>query len=103
MSRHSETLVLRIYVNGTKAEHRVAAESVRELLEYNFPERFDLQVIDIMTDPDALEEDDVLATPTLVRREPDPRTKIVGDFSDEATVLRVVHPAFGKVDANAIP
>jgi circadian clock protein KaiB len=47
-----------------------------------------LEVIDVLERPDLAETERVLATPTLIRRHPLPRRKIVGDLSDwEAVVL----------------
>ena len=40
----------------------------------------------MLEDPSAAEEDRILATPTLVRKLPEPVRKIIGDLSDREKV-----------------
>lgn len=47
----------------------------------------ELEVIDVLERPDLAEEEEVLATPALIRFRPLPRRKIVGDLSDWETVV----------------
>jgi circadian clock protein KaiB len=47
----------------------------------------EIEVIDVLERPDLAEEEEVLATPMLIRSRPSPRRKIVGDLSDWETVL----------------
>ena len=47
-----------------------------------------LEVVDVLQRPDLAETEHILATPSLVRHQPLPRRKIVGDLSDwDAVVL----------------
>jgi circadian clock protein KaiB len=47
----------------------------------------EIEVIDVLERPDLAEEEEVLATPALIRSRPLPRRKIVGDLSDWETVV----------------
>jgi circadian clock protein KaiB len=47
----------------------------------------EIEVIDVLERPDLAEEEEVLATPALIRFRPLPRRKIVGDLSDWETVV----------------
>ena len=58
-------------------------ESLRELLRTDAA----VEVIDVRERPELADEDRILATPTLVRREPPPVRKIIGDLSDLNRVL----------------
>jgi circadian clock protein KaiB len=44
-------------------------------------------VIDVLEHPALAEHDKILATPTLVKRLPEPIRKIIGDLSDREKVL----------------
>jgi len=44
-------------------------------------------VIDVLEHPELAERDKILATPTLVKRLPEPMRKIIGDLSDREKVL----------------
>lgn len=79
-------LTLRLYVSGQALNSRVAIrnlESLRAALAANAA----VEVVDVREKPELAEEDRILATPTLVRREPPPVRKIIGDLSDTSRVL----------------
>jgi circadian clock protein KaiB len=46
-----------------------------------------VEVIDVLEHPALAEHDKILATPTLVKRLPEPIRKIIGDLSDREKVL----------------
>ena len=77
---------LRLYVTG-RAANSVRAINNLESLRRAFGEDCDIQVIDVAQEPRMAEEDRILATPTLVKREPPPVRKIIGDLSDPEKVL----------------
>ena len=52
--------------------------------------------IDILDHPDKADEDGIFATPTLVRVEPKPVKKIMGDLSDRRMVLEKLELIKGK-------
>jgi circadian clock protein KaiB len=77
---------LRLYVTGQKIQSQRAIANLRELCERELPGRYDMEVIDILVDPDVAERDRILATPMLVRRWPEPVRRIIGDLSDMGKV-----------------
>jgi circadian clock protein KaiB len=48
---------------------------------------YEVEVIDVLEHPTLAEKEKILATPTLVKRLPEPVRKIIGDLSDRAKVL----------------
>jgi len=81
------THVLELYVDGDSVRSRAALHLLERLCEARMPGRYDLTVIDVEADPAAAERADVVATPTMIRREPPPEVRLVGDVSDEAAIL----------------
>jgi circadian clock protein KaiB len=80
------TLALRLYVSGQALNSRTAIrnlESLRERLAADAA----VEVVDVRERPELAEEDRILATPTLVRIQPMPVRKIIGDLSDIGRVL----------------
>ena len=67
-----------------------AIANARRLCETHLAGRYELSVVDIHETPKALIDDEVLATPTLVRTLPLPVRKLVGDLSRTDTVLRAL-------------
>lgn len=50
----------------------------------------ELEVVDLVEDPERGDADRILATPTLVRREPGPERRVVGDLSVPVAVDRIL-------------
>ena len=49
--------------------------------------RYNLDVIDLMVDPNLAHRDQIVAIPTLVRHVPEPIKRIIGDLSNSKRVL----------------
>jgi circadian clock protein KaiB len=79
--------VLRLYVAGTRSASVRAVANIKRICERYVPGRYRLDVVDLYQQPALAKRDDVLAAPTLVRTEPGPICRIVGDLSDEPRVL----------------
>jgi circadian clock protein KaiB len=79
-------LTLRLYVSGQALNSRAAIRNL-ESLRAAVGDGADVEVIDVRERPELAEEDRIIATPTLVRREPRPVRKIIGDLSDIERVL----------------
>ena len=79
--------VLRLYVAGTRSASLRAVANIKRICERHLPGRYRLDVVDLYEQPARAREDDVVAAPTLVRTEPGPTHRIVGDLSDEDRVL----------------
>lgn len=65
----------------------VRARRQLERLQQQLGRELEIEVIDVLERPDLAEEEEVLATPALIRSRPLPRRKIVGDLSDWETVV----------------
>ena len=64
--------VLRLYVAGNTARSARAIASIRRICDEELSGRFELEVIDVYQDPDSVQRDQVVATPTLVKELPVP-------------------------------
>lgn len=81
-----ESWHLRLYVAGANPNSTRALANLRRLCAEHLPEA-EIEVIDLVADPERAGADDVFAVPTLVRRLPTPVQKIIGDLSDTERVL----------------
>jgi circadian clock protein KaiB len=64
-----------------------AVENLRRVCERHLAGRVDLETIDIYQQPHLAELHQVVAAPMLVRLEPLPQRRLIGDLSDETRVL----------------
>lgn len=83
----AETYQLRLYVAGTTARSATALANLRRICEDHLADRYRIEVVDLVENPQLAVGDQILAIPTLVRRLPPPIKKIIGDLSNVDRVL----------------
>ena len=74
--------VLRLYVTGATDRSSRAITNVRWFCERYLKGRYDLLVVDIYQQPALAQTHEIIAAPTLVKSEPLPSKRLVGDFAD---------------------
>ena len=80
-----KVIVLRLYVTGS-APNSIAALNNLRALRSRLAEH-ELEVVDVLEQPEQAMADEVLVTPTLMKLAPRPPCRIVGDLSDTRQVL----------------
>lgn len=80
--------MLRLFVTGMTPRSTQAVENVRRICEEHLEGRYDLQVIDIYQQPTLAKGEQIIATPTLIRKLPLPLRRVIGDLSNTERVLR---------------
>ena len=78
---------LRLYVAGTSLRSTLAVQNAREICDEHLPGGYDLEVIDILQQPERAKDDQIIAVPVLVKRAPLPLKRILGDLTDRAGVV----------------
>jgi circadian clock protein KaiB len=79
--------VLRLCVTGITPRSVMAIEHIRKLCEDHLKGYYELEVIDLYQEPSVAEEEEIIAAPTLIKKSPSPRRKLVGDLSETERVL----------------
>jgi len=83
----SEIWNLTLYVAGQTPKSIEAFENLKELCETHLKDRYIIEVIDLVQNPELAKNDQILAIPTLVRKLPEPIKKIIGTLTNEEKVL----------------
>jgi circadian clock protein KaiB len=78
---------LRLYVAGNTPKSMTALANLKKYCEQHLPDKYSLEVIDLLVQPQLAAGDQIFAIPTLVRKVPVPIRKIIGDLSNEEKVL----------------
>ena len=84
---------LTLFVTGVTPRSLRAIANVRAFCESEFPNRYDLEIVDLYESPERAQPANVVVSPTLVRSSPEPVKLLFGDMSDKAqlnAVLKVV-------------
>jgi len=74
--------VLRLYVTGMTPKSTQAIVNVQKLCEKHLAGRYELRVIDIYQQPKLAKGEQIIATPTLIKKLPLPLRRLIGDMSD---------------------
>jgi circadian clock protein KaiB len=82
-----ETYQLRLYVAGQTARSLAAFANLTRLCEEHLKGQYQIEVVDLLRNPQLAKGDQILAVPTLVRKLPPPVKKIIGDLSNTERVL----------------
>jgi circadian clock protein KaiB len=86
-ARTGSIYVLRLFTTGTTPRSTRAIRNLHEICEAILKGRYELEVIDIYQEPGRASENDIIAAPTLLKDEPAPARRMVGDLSDREKVL----------------
>ena len=84
---NTKVYLLRLYVAGQTPKSVAAIANLKEICETHLQGQYEIEIIDLMENPQLAQGDQILALPTLVRRLPEPIKKIIGDLSNTERVL----------------
>lgn len=78
---------LKLYVAGQSPKSLAAFANLKRACDANCPGRYNIEVIDLLKNPQLAKGDQILALPTVVRNLPTPIRKIIGDLSNTEKLL----------------
>ena len=86
-TRRPERWILRLYIAGQSARSAAALRNLEQVCEDHLSGRYEIEVVDLLRQPQLARGDQIVALPTLVRRLPPPMKKIIGDLSNQERLL----------------
>jgi circadian clock protein KaiB len=78
--------ILRLYVAGHTPRCAAAIATLRQICD-QYGGQYRFEVVDVLQYPELARSDEIIAIPTLVRKNPQPVRRIVGDLSNAKDVL----------------
>ncbi|WP_445246032.1 circadian clock KaiB family protein [Microcoleus sp. OTE_8_concoct_300] len=82
-----EYYILRLYISGTTLQSVTALQNIKKICEEHLQGRYELEVIDIYQQTEAIISDNIVAVPTLIKKLPMPLQKMIGNLSNTEKVL----------------
>ena len=79
--------LLKLYVTGLNRTSGLAIERVRGVCEEHLQGRYELEVVDIYQMPALARDEQILATPTLIKILPAPLRRFIGNLANVEKVL----------------
>ena len=96
---------LTLYISGGSSHAQAAVANLRRICEQELRGQYELEIVDVLEEPDRAEKARILATPTLIKQLPPPLRRVIGDLSDKDKVLlglevhRSLSPTMQEPDA----
>lgn len=78
---------LRLYVAGQTPKSLTAFTNLKNICEEHLVGKYQIEVIDLIKNPQLAKGDQIIALPTLVRKLPEPIKKIIGNLANTERVL----------------
>ena len=72
---------------GQTPKSITALANLKKLCQEHLKEKYNIEIIDLVRNPQLARQDQIIAIPTLVRNLPQPIKKIIGDLSNTEKVL----------------
>jgi circadian clock protein KaiB len=83
-----EKLILQLYVAGMSGKSMKAIENIKRLCHEHLGDVFELEIIDIYKNPELASEQQIVFSPSLIKRLPLPKRTLIGNFSDTEKVIK---------------
>ncbi len=87
MNAEAKKWNLRLYVAGQTPKSIIALANLKRICDEHMQGQYEIEVIDLMENPQLARRDQIVAIPTLVRELPSPLKRIIGDLSNTERVL----------------
>ena len=81
-------LVLQLYVSGMSPKSMEAIGNIKKICSELMEDSFQLEIIDLYKHPELASEQQIIFSPSLIKRLPLPKKTLVGTFSDSEKVIR---------------
>ena len=81
-------LVLQLYVSGMSIKSMEAIGNIKKICSELMEDSFQLEIIDLYKHPELASEQQIVFSPSLIKRLPLPKKTLVGTFSDSEKVIR---------------
>ncbi len=82
-----EFWTMRLYVAGQSPRSLAAIDNLRRICDQHVPGRYEVEIIDLLRNPELAKADQIVAIPTLVKKLPAPIRHIIGDLSATERVV----------------
>jgi circadian clock protein KaiB len=83
-------VVLRLYVADSAPNSARAIVNLAAICKEYLGDQFELEIIDVLEEPQRALADGIIVTPSLTKVSPSPLAKIVGNLSDTSSVLHAL-------------
>lgn len=96
MSRNKVKWEFLLFVSKKTPKTEYEIELLKKIGEEYLDGRYSIEVIDVITDPETTIKENIIATPALLKKFPEPSRRIIGDLSDKMKLLAALDILSGE-------
>lgn len=86
----TKRLRLRLYVAGHAPNSVQAIANLRAICDEHFASGHELEIVDLLDQPQRALADSIIVTPTLLKLSPLPKQRVIGSLDDASQVLQAL-------------
>ncbi|MGE0081519.1 MAG: circadian clock KaiB family protein [Thiohalomonadaceae bacterium] len=86
----SRTYRFLVFVADHESDARQSIAALSEALDRFIPGQYQIELVDVLRDPERAEQENVFATPMLVRSRPSPTVRILGDLGEPERLIALL-------------
>ena len=83
----SAKYVLKLYLMGQTPNNQKLIKNLKDILEGELKGVYELEIIDVLKQPQLAADEKILATPTIMKVLPPPLKRVIGDLTDKGKLL----------------
>lgn len=87
MQQKPDTYILRLFITGASPNSARAVANIRQICETHLKDNYTLEIVDVYQQQDIAEKEQLIALPLLIKKQPLPVRRLIGDLSDKEKVL----------------
>src|SRR5436309_2979534 len=80
--------VLKLFITGASPNSVRAITNIKQICEKHLKGKYSLEIIDVYQQQEIAEKEQLIALPLLIKKQPMPEKRIIGDLSDSEKVLK---------------
>ena len=80
--------VLRLFITGATPNSIRAITNIKQICEAHLKDRYTLEIVDVYQQEEIAEREQLVALPLLIKKQPVPERRMIGDLSDTQKVLK---------------
>ena len=82
--------VLCLFITGATPNSVRAIENIKKICEEHLKGNYSLEIVDVYQQSDIAKKEQLVALPMLLKKQPLPQKRLIGDLSDTAKVLNAL-------------
>ncbi|MCW3075080.1 MAG: kaiB 2 [Flaviaesturariibacter sp.] len=83
-----EEFILRLFITGATPNSIRAVSNIKQICEQHLKGRYSLDIVDVYQQETCAEAEQLIALPLLIKKQPFPERRMVGDLSNTEKVLK---------------